>query len=274
MDCLKGYINPAQIQEAVIGGRTTWQRIAKDIGIDFKEWRKAVSKGGAGGVQIEIPTSKIVTLVDRPYWVKIKSLFGQAPSDPKVTIIRGKTDVTNIAGLLEAEAGKTYTPQELRNKVFETRLETTKEGKEFIKTAMQAQKQGSNITLEVPKQKTIQRTKFAGAGTTEASFKSSANVASDALAGLEVPSEAITRISGVSKSTQKTLPSNRTNFLKSFDMTNPSSSDYNRYYKEIQAVKPEFDTKTLRQKALEEFLDISRKTLLRCLQHRLAEDRG
>lgn len=101
-----------------------------------------------------------------------------------------------------------------------------------------------------------QRDTFGGASITEPSSKSSFKDASDVEASLVDPSGSTNLTSGVSKSTQNTLSSNRTNFLKDFDMKAPSESDYSNYYKVMQEVKPKFEN------TLDEIANDSKSTFI------------
>jgi DNA-binding transcriptional regulator GbsR (MarR family) len=99
------------------------------------------------GITVNIPAEKIVTMVDKPYWAKVKEFFGKTATEPvsSVQSYGQKTTGANIAGLLpEGE----HTPQEVINTIMQNKLETTSEGKQLIQAAVQAQGQGKNINVE------------------------------------------------------------------------------------------------------------------------------
>ncbi len=50
----------------------------KDLGLKGPDYRKAVKEG----LSIEVPETTITTLRDRPYWEKVKGLFGVEPTEP------------------------------------------------------------------------------------------------------------------------------------------------------------------------------------------------
>ena len=53
------------------------------------------------GVNINIPAEKVITLTDKPYWLKIKSMFGVKPTSEKVNFKAGEPTKAP-AGLIEA----------------------------------------------------------------------------------------------------------------------------------------------------------------------------
>lgn len=140
------YMSAKEVQDVVIGKNTGYQKdILSKLNMTSSEWRKAVKSGA----QVEIPTSTIVTVTDRPYWAKLKSMFGVAPSDPKVTVISPQPKVTNIAGLISPGE---YTPEELQQKIIHGPLRNTEDGKALMKTSIEAQQQGKNVHVgDLPK---------------------------------------------------------------------------------------------------------------------------
>lgn len=99
----------------------------------------------------------------------------------------------------------------------------------------------SKSTEEILQGRRNQVLRLDGGGSTDPSLSKSPIDASLGVAGRVEPSALTTRTSGVSKSTENNLPSNRTNFLSEFNMTSPSKSNYSTYYKEIQLVRSTFD---------------------------------
>ena len=107
--------------------------------------KDAATKGK--GVQVNVPASTVVSMVDKPYWVKVKSIFGQSASEPinVSTTVHGKTTQSiPIAGLLTPGE---HTPQDVINTVFTNKAETTPEGKAIIAAAAKIQTQGNNINI-------------------------------------------------------------------------------------------------------------------------------
>ena len=59
-------------------------QLIRDLGLNASQYKNAMKKG----IDIEIPTSKITTITDRPYWAKIKGLFN-IKSTTKTVVSRG-----------------------------------------------------------------------------------------------------------------------------------------------------------------------------------------
>lgn len=115
-----------------------------------KEYTDAIKSGK--DIAIKVPASKIVTVADRPYWAKIKGLFGIDPSEVKRTVT-GATNLsqtTPIAGLLN-EGTVEFTPDQAKAVVVGSDLEKTPFGKEILKTAIQAEQAGQNIKMDLQK---------------------------------------------------------------------------------------------------------------------------
>jgi len=55
--------------------------LLKALGLTSNQWRNAVRKG----IEIEVPAKNLSSIVDRPYWARLKSLFKIEPSKPIVT---------------------------------------------------------------------------------------------------------------------------------------------------------------------------------------------
>jgi len=72
-------------------------KLLQSLGLTSEEWRLAVKNG----IKIDVPTEKIITITDRPYWAKIKSFVGLPENAPKVfTDLAGKPK-QGVAGLLK-----------------------------------------------------------------------------------------------------------------------------------------------------------------------------
>jgi hypothetical protein len=138
------HFSPQQVEKVINGVEVG--KMKEDLakaGLSSSEWRDAATKG----IQITLPTEKIVTIVDKPYWKKVKSLIGMEAAAPQVTVVKDGRQITNIAGYLPSGE---YTPQEAIGKVVNTPLADTVEGKEIVKAAITAQEQGKNIVLDSP----------------------------------------------------------------------------------------------------------------------------
>jgi len=98
------------------------------------------------GLSIDVPSEKVVTVSDKPYWAKLKEIFKKTPTaKTTVTETSGKATVREkVVGLLGPGE---KTPQEVINTVISNKLDTTPEGKEFLKTAIEAQTRGQNILI-------------------------------------------------------------------------------------------------------------------------------
>lgn len=78
--------------------------IIKSLGLSGSEYRTAVKQG----LDIRIPAEKITTLVPKPYWVKLRSIFGRPPAE-KITRVdkAGERTIDRApAGELPAETPK------------------------------------------------------------------------------------------------------------------------------------------------------------------------
>jgi len=108
---------------------------------------------GGKGVTIEVPAEKIVTIVDKPYWAKVKAIFGKIPNEP-VTIrySNGETTVNQtLAGYLQPGE---YTPSEITGKIIGNGLEKTPEGKAVLKNMVSVENAGQKIIVEPVKTET------------------------------------------------------------------------------------------------------------------------
>lgn len=105
-----------------------------------------LAKSGKG-ITISVPAEKIVTIVDKPYWAKIKEIFGKNASEPSSTTYSNgqKTSNQTLAGFLEPGE---HTSQEIIGKIIGGGLEKTPEGKQIIKLATEAQSNGQNIVVD------------------------------------------------------------------------------------------------------------------------------
>jgi len=126
---------------------------------------------GKHGVTIEIPAEKIVTLVDKPYWTKIKAIFGKIPNEPiTIKYSNGETTVNRtLAGYLQPGE---YTSQEITGKIINNNIAETAEGRELLKNIVNPENAGQKVivssTVDVsktPKEPVVEKevTVFRGA---------------------------------------------------------------------------------------------------------------
>lgn len=100
------------------------------------------------GVNIKIPSPTILTIADKPWWARIKDLISKEPASDSFIIEAKPSQATSVAGLL---GNGEHTPEEVINTVIDNKLTNTPEGKQIMKTAVEAQKTGQNINIELPK---------------------------------------------------------------------------------------------------------------------------
>lgn len=138
------FFSPSEVESVAKGQGSA---IAKDVlarsGMSSSEWRAAVKSGA----KIEIPAEKVIQITDKPYWRKIKGVFGASATN-ETTVSSDKAKVTGIAGLL-GDGEKT--PQEVINTVMRAGIEKTEDGHALLLAAMEAQKQGKNIHISTQK---------------------------------------------------------------------------------------------------------------------------
>lgn len=82
-------------------------QLIASLGLSGKEYIKAAKTG----LTIEVATEKLVTIADKPWWAKIKSLFGIKPFSQTNIVPGGTKQVPTISGLLEGPSGAPVTPQ-------------------------------------------------------------------------------------------------------------------------------------------------------------------
>ncbi len=123
--------------------------LVKSLGLSGDEWNKAVREG----LTIEIPTEKITRIVDKPYWKKIKSIIGAEPTNIEIKGTEGAKSKVGFAGYLTDGEN---TPQDIINAVMKSGMENTPEGKEALKTALEAERQGKNIVVEKAIEKPVE----------------------------------------------------------------------------------------------------------------------
>ena len=74
----KVYISPEKVKSIFQTGEAISPQetdLIASLGLSKEQWKTALERG----IDIEVPTEKIITITDRPYWEKIKGLFGIKP---------------------------------------------------------------------------------------------------------------------------------------------------------------------------------------------------
>lgn len=124
------------------------KQLLRSLQLTSKEYTNLVKSGE--DVTIKVPSEKIVQLVDKPWWSKVKSLFGRSSSSPvTISVTQDGTVVKtqSIAGLLPAGE---YTPKEVQSAVIGSALENTTQGKALIKASVNAESAGKNVQIKAP----------------------------------------------------------------------------------------------------------------------------
>jgi len=118
-------------------------------------WTKAVKEG----ITIELPFEKVVGMVDKPWWGKIKKFLNAGVTDTTTTTqvpgrivgpgTEGATPTVSIEKKITALLPENinHNPQAVINAVIKGGLDTTPEGKGLIKAALEAQQAGTDLTI-------------------------------------------------------------------------------------------------------------------------------
>lgn len=183
------YIDPAKVKDIFQTGKNISPeetQLVASLGLTPEQYKQAFKEG----VSIQVPASKVVTITDKPYWAKIKSLFGLEPTNETRTIESGKTSRPPV-GFLPAQGesaivpttpggqnkfipakSDTPVPVNLVNDVIsgnktpeEASLQLTQdmnmtldEAKSAINTAVDAQKQAEKAQIDAENAKTTEST--------------------------------------------------------------------------------------------------------------------
>jgi len=106
------FIEPQKVKDIFQTGKKISAEemdMVKSLGLDAKAYREAIQNG----IKIEVPSEKITTIVDKPYWAKAKKIFGFEPTNIVVSDKAG--------GVKQAPAG--YLPEKATP--MESRIEST-----------------------------------------------------------------------------------------------------------------------------------------------------
>lgn len=83
------YISPEAVRSIFIdSSKLSAEEAAmiKELGLDGKGYRDAIKNG----ISIEIPAEKIITISDKPWFAKVKNIFGLEPESTKIVDASGK----------------------------------------------------------------------------------------------------------------------------------------------------------------------------------------
>lgn len=144
-------ISSAQLRDIHQTGKLTTaqeKQLITSLQLTSKEYANLIR--GKKDVTIKVPAETVIQMVDRAWWAKVKGAIGKSNSKPVVinTIRAGEVAQTpKIAGLLPAGE---YTPAEIQSAVIGSALENTPAGKALIKTSIEAQNRGQNISIVPP----------------------------------------------------------------------------------------------------------------------------
>jgi hypothetical protein len=108
-------LSPAQVRDIYQTGTLTTpeqQSLFASLELNSYDLRGALEHG----VNINIPAEKIISIVDKPFWAKIKSLFG-ATLENKITMLPVEKPTKAPAGLIEGKSPKIITPKIIDNPV-------------------------------------------------------------------------------------------------------------------------------------------------------------
>ena len=112
------HIDPAKVKAILVtGDKTKFSKVEadllKELGIEKGVYKRAVKDG----ITIEVPSEKVVNLVDKPWWAKAKAVFGKPRSVQEVsrTTVGGKKVKETARGLLpEAQVKAPKQPVEAK----------------------------------------------------------------------------------------------------------------------------------------------------------------
>jgi hypothetical protein len=85
----KFYVEPAKIRDMFQTGKLMGPEeaaLVRSLGLDAAGYKNAMNNG----VSIDVPSTNITTITDKPYWAKLKTLFRVTPTAPEVNVVGGK----------------------------------------------------------------------------------------------------------------------------------------------------------------------------------------
>ena len=102
-------LDPTQVRDIYQTGKLTTveeQELYGRLGLTSTEARNAINSG----VKIDIPTEKVVSIVDRSWWAKVKGVFGLPEATPEVTKGFGGVTIKQAPAGLLAGVGENPIP--------------------------------------------------------------------------------------------------------------------------------------------------------------------
>lgn len=135
-------VTPEGVRNVVKGIDTGSNKQAlSKLDMTSSQWRTAATEG----VNVTLPTQKVITITDKPFWAKIKSFVNLEPTNTVIKTSQAGTPIQQFGGYLKPGE---FDPQEVINNVMKTGADKTPEGQQVIKTAVEAQRTGKTLTVE------------------------------------------------------------------------------------------------------------------------------
>jgi hypothetical protein len=99
------YISPSKAKAILVtGDKTKFSKaeaeLLAELGVDKGVYKRALKEG----ISIEVPTEKIVRLVDKPWWAKAKGIFGVEKVEKVVSVKKAGKPKETVRGLLPEKA--------------------------------------------------------------------------------------------------------------------------------------------------------------------------
>lgn len=135
-------LTPNDVRQINLGKTGYEADLVKSLGLSSEQWAQAVKKG----ISIDIPPEKIVRIVDKPYWEKVKSLFKVSKTDKVVKTPGEVTTSPGFGGYLQKN-NSVLTPEQARVQATGTDLRGTPLATELLKKADIAEQQGKKVQI-------------------------------------------------------------------------------------------------------------------------------
>lgn len=84
------YIEASKIRDIFQTGKLISpeeEALVRSLGLDGTAYKEAIRNG----LTIEVPSEKVVTITDKPYWAKLKTILGREPQTDRIVTTDGKT---------------------------------------------------------------------------------------------------------------------------------------------------------------------------------------
>lgn len=93
------FVNAKDLHEAFGGGEAVTPEEAtiagRAFGMSAKEYKAAIKNDSS----VQVPSAEVITYADKPWWGKVKSLFGKEPTTENVIKVKGKPLTRTQAGV-------------------------------------------------------------------------------------------------------------------------------------------------------------------------------